>query len=313
MVGLAIVLLMLPAGVSSKEPIEPLSAPEDLNFAKVALGKRLFEDTRLSQNQNISCSTCHLLEKAGADGLAQSIGTHGESTSRNTPTIFNVSLNVVLFWDGRANTLKEQIEAVIKNPVEMDGDWDNIINLLKQDNQLATKMKQIYDPAISQESVTDALAEYLRSLVTVDSPFDRYLLGDANAISADAKTGYEKFKSHGCVSCHQGRNVGGNLFQKAGLMTEAAKRSGAADVFAEDLGRYEVTGRERDKFVFRVPSLRNVALTAPYFHNGSVDDLDEAIRIMAIYQLGKSIPESDVGYIRDFLISLNGSPSEQLP
>lgn len=304
---LVTIMLAVSSPVRSIEPIQPITHPDDLDLNKVMLGRQLFEDKRLSKKENISCSDCHLLEKGGADGLPKSIGTHGETTSRNTPTVFNVGLNVALFWDGRANTLEEQIDSVIRNPKEMDGDWNLIIERLEDDPVIVSSALEAYNTEISQMVVTDAISEYLRSLVTINSPFDKYLSGDTSAINKSAISGYEKFKSHGCVSCHQGRNVGGNLFQRAGLMAQIAEHRGVSNVFEDDLGRYAVTGRERDKFVFRVPSLRNVALTGPYFHNGSVGDLREAIRLMAFYQLGHPIPDADVEDIFMFLHSLTGS------
>lgn len=216
------------------------------------------------------------------------------------------------FWDGRATTLEEQIEDVIGNAVEMDGEWHSITQRLNQDSELSALQRKEYGTEFDKASVIDALSEYVQALVTPHAPFDRYLRGDESAISREAKVGYETFKSVGCIACHQGQNVGGNLFQKAGLREDAAALWGYKDVFNDDRGRFKDTGRSRDEFVFRVPSLRNVTLTAPYFHDGSEGDLREAIRIMAVYQLGAPLAEEQVESIYAFLSSLEGNLPEHL-
>jgi len=293
------------------EPVSPLEQPDDLNKVKVQLGKQLFHDVRLSNKENISCASCHAMDKAGADGLALSPGTNGELTDRNTPTVFNSRFNIAQFWDGRADNLEEQIDAVINNPIEMGGDWPGVIKRLLSDQKFVDEMSVWYQPPVSKDSITDALAEYMKALVTAGAPFDDYLRGDPSAVSPDAKAGYELFKTLGCSSCHQGINVGGNLYQRAGVKIPIDGRIKKSTAFAEDLGRFNVTGRERDKFVFRVPSLRNVVDTAPYFHNGKVPDLDSAILLMARFQLGKDIRIEQVRLIKEFLYTLNADiPAE---
>lgn len=307
-----ILSLVFNSGVLAAEFISPLESPKDLDSGKIQLGKQLFHDVRLSNNENISCATCHVIEKAGTDGLALSPGTNGELTGRNTPTIFNSRFNISQFWDGRADNLEEQIDAVVNDPVEMGADWESVIKRLSQDSDLVEKMSEIYKPAVSKESVIDVLAEYMKALVTVDSPFDKYLRGDHMAINEQAKEGYKLFKNIGCISCHQGVNVGGNLYQRAGVKISIDDRVIGDTTFADDFGRFNFTGRERDKYIFRVPSLRNVAQTAPYFHNGQVANLDAAILIMARSQLGKSIELQQVNLIKEFLYALNGELPQEL-
>ncbi len=285
-------------------PFAPVSVDETLDPARVALGKRLFDDPLLSRDQTVSCATCHDSASAGTDDLAVAVGIGGRTGRRNAPTVFNARYNFRQFWDGRAATLEQQIDGPILSGVEMDSDWSTIVGRLSGSSEYRTAFGKIYPDGVTAANVADAIATFERSLVTPDSKFDRFLLGDDNALSAEEKQGYGLFVSYGCSSCHQGVAIGGNMFEKFGLLDPRfIDRSGPAGA---DLGRYEVTRDERDKYVFKVPSLRNVAVTAPYFHDGSAPTLAGAIVVMGRYQLGRELSADDVRSIAAFLQSLTG-------
>lgn len=288
-----------------EEPITPL--PEHAPAApagKIALGARLFADKRLSKNRQVACTSCHDFANGGDDGLPKSLGVGGVMGT-NAPTVFNSGLNFVQFWDGRKSSLEEQAEAAMLSPVAMGANWDDVLKALGEDAAYAKAFGEEYPRGLRKESVLDALAVFEQSLVTPNSRFDKYLRGDHAALSAREREGYGKFKSYGCIACHQGMNVGGNMFQTMGVMGDYFKDRGLAEAKA-DLGRFNATNIEADKHVFRVPSLRNVALTAPYFHDGSAPTLKDAVRTMAKYQLGRRLPEEDLSLIVEFLGTLNG-------
>ncbi len=286
------------------EPIQPLPRTMALDAAKVALGGRLFADPRLSRDNTVSCSSCHSFELGGADGLERSFGIEGRQVAFNAPTVFNSAFSIAQFWDGRALTLEEQMDGPVHDRAEMDSSWPEITAKLRRDKQYTSAFKAIYGGLIAERTIKDAIATFERSLITPDAPFDRYLRGEDGAISAAALEGYRLFKSYGCIACHQGMNVGGNMFQRFGVMDrEEDDRPGAA---AMDLGRAKVTGRDRDKHVFKVPSLRNVAATAPYFHDGSAETLESAIVVMAKVQLGRLLSGEETASIAAFLRSLTG-------
>ena len=291
------------------EPISPLPVPvADPAPQRSALGKLLFHETALSGDGSLSCASCHSLDLAGTDGRPHAIGIGGAEGTRNTPSIFNSALNLALFWDGRATTLAEQIEGPLHTPYEMASSWPLIIQRLSADPQYRARFAQVYPEGITRSSVIDALIRYQQTLISPDAPFDRYLRGERDAIDGDAREGYRRFKAYGCTSCHQGVNVGGNMFQRFGIMDDFF--ADLANTDAPDPGRFLVTGKEEDLHVFKVPSLRNVALTAPYFHDGSVERLEDAIEIMARYQLGRRLTEEDVRLIAAFLTTLTGKLSD---
>jgi len=292
--------------IDSDSPIHPISGLQNLSKDKVSLGEMLFHEPRLSSNNSISCAHCHNLAAGGGDSRPGSIGVNGGQGDVNSPTVFNAVLNFSQFWDGRVETLEEQVEGPIHNPVEMGSNWSEIVGKLSADNQYRTLFNQIYSDGITDKNIVDAITEFEQSLVTVNSPFDRYLLGENDAISDNAKLGYEKFKEYGCVACHQGSNVGGNLYQQFGVMGDYFADRGW-EIRKSDLGRYNVTGLDDDKYVFKVPSLRLAVLTAPYFHDGSVATLKDAVRIMIKYQLGRTVKEEDEEQIIEFLHSLVGN------
>ncbi len=295
---------------STLEGLSAVTRAQSLDDPRVALGKELFEDVRLSRDNTVSCRSCHLVNHGGADGLTTAVGIKGQVGPVNTPTVLNAALNFAQFWDGRAATLEQQVPGPIHNPLEMGSDWDDVIAKLRADTKFARPFMTVYPAGLNAANVVDAIATYERALVAVDSPFDRYLQGDTAAISAQAERGYRAFLSLGCVSCHQGPNVGGNMYQRFGIMGDYfADRGHATDA---DLGRFRVTGRERDKYVFKVPSLRNVANTAPYFHDGSAATLEEAVNIMIKYQLGRTVSDDERRNIVAFLKSLAGNVEDRL-
>lgn len=287
----------------SSEPLRALPDITELTYstAMVNLGNRLYHDKRLSGDGTVSCASCHVIAEGGDDGLQFSVGIDQAVGGINAPTVLNSGFNFVQFWNGRAADLQEQAAGPVANPIEMGANWDEVVRQLTDAGDYDNSFKIAFgDSTITQDRITHAIAEFESVLIT-PSPFDRYLAGDRQAISPEAADGYKLFKNYGCSSCHQGINVGGNLFQEFG----ALKRY--YDVVSDaDKGRFAVTKNEDDISVFKVPSLRNVELTAPYFHNGATSDLQTAIKIMGAAQLGISLSDEDISLIAEFLRSLTG-------
>lgn len=282
----------------------PIQAVEGLDPEKVALGEQLFSDPILSSNNTVSCATCHILSLGGTNRLPHSVGINGGVQQINVPTVYNSSLNFKQFWDGRAATLEAQIDGPITNPLEMDSTWPDAIASLKGNSEYLTHFNKLYPEGITQTTISHAIAEFERSLTTPDSAFDLYLKGDKNALSNEQVEGYELFTSLGCVRCHQGMGIGGNMFQRMGAKNDYfANRD---DLNVHDMGRFNVTGNDFDKHRFKVPSLRNVALTAPYFHDGSAATLLDAVQVMAKYQLGRRLEDREQLLLVSFLQSLTG-------
>ncbi len=282
-------------------PLPTKAPPAD---AKAQLGERLFFDKRLSRDNSLSCASCHDYARGGADQLPVSLGIDGKAGPINAPTVFNAALNFVQFWDGRAATLEEQAAGPVHNPLEMGSSWTEVVPKLQADSSYRALFAQLYPGrGISGESIVDAIASFERTLITPNSRFDRFLRGDEQALNDLERTGYRRFLDYGCASCHQGVNIGGNLYQRFGVMRDyfAGRRPTQAD-----LGRFNVTGREEDRHVFKVPSLRNVAATPPYFHDASARTLEEAITVMGRYQLGRELPREDVAALAAFLRTLSG-------
>jgi cytochrome c peroxidase len=288
----------------TREPIRPIPLTVKVDARKVALGDKLFHDPRLSKDNTVSCASCHDLGKGGTDQLVRPVGIKGAEGFINTPTVFNSALNFKQFWDGRAETLEEQVDGPVLAPVELGATWEEVIAKLRLLPEYATVFKAVYPDGLQRKNVRNAIAEFERSLLTPNSRFDQYLRGDETAITEDEKEGYRKFKSYGCISCHQGVNVGGNMFQPFGVMGDYFGDRG--NITKADLGRFNVTGEEDDRHRFKVPGLRNIALTAPYFHDGSANTLEEAVRVMAKYQLGRELPPKDLEQVVQFLKSLTG-------
>jgi cytochrome c peroxidase len=289
---------------TADEPIKPLPLKLTLDARKVELGKALFHDKRLSKDNSIACASCHDLAKGGADGKPTAVGIGGQVGPINTPTVLNSSFNFRQFWNGRAATLEEQAAGPVHNPGEMGSNWDEVLAKLRQDAALVGKFTAVYKDGLKPANIQDAIATFESSLVT-PSRFDRFLRGDLKAINENEARGYQLFKSYGCVACHQGVNVGGNMYQQFGVMDEYFKVRGKP-ITEADLGRYAVTKLDSDRHVFKVPSLRNVELTAPYFHDGATRTLEEAVDVMFRYQLGRTAPASDKNLIVQFLKTLTG-------
>lgn len=292
--------------VIRQEPIEALPDRSD-GGRLVALGEKLFHETRLSGDGSISCATCHEIAKGGDDGRERGVGIGGRVGTVNVPTVLNSGNNFAQFWDGRAKTLEEQIDGPVLDAAEMGGNWEKALAALRTDSEYRTEFGSAFSDGITVPNVKSAIAAFERTLTTPKSRFDRWLKGEAAALSSAELAGYELFKSVGCIACHQGRNVGGNMFQRFGVMGDYFRDRGG--IGKADWGRFNVTGEEADRFVFKVPSLRNVELTAPYFHDGSAKTLPDAVRVMARYQLGRRLVDAEVESLVTFLKSLTG----QLP
>ncbi len=285
------------------EPIQPIPLSVPVNEGLADLGRRLFHDRRLSLDETISCADCHEMAKAGQDGRRVSVGIEGKTGRRNAPTVFNSRYNFRQFWDGRAATLEEQVDGPLQDPSEMGATWDLVLHRLRADATYVADFNARFPDGITAPNVRTAIATFERSLITPNSRFDRWLRGDDQALTPIELKGYQLFKRLGCVACHQGRNVGGNLYQHFGVLRAPPESPTNEPV---DLGRFHVTQKEVDRFKFKVPSLRNVERTAPYFHDGSVPTLDEAVRVMLEYQVGRSGNEAEVAAIVAFLKTLTG-------
>jgi cytochrome c peroxidase len=297
----------LSASERSNELIQPIPTSNKVNQAKIELGKKLFFEPRLSKSGFLSCNSCHNLSTGGADNLPSSIGHKWQLGPINSPTVLNAKFNLAQFWDGRAKDLQEQAGGPIANPGEMASTHELAIKVLQSIPEYVSSFKTIYEAdKIDINQITDAIATFEETLVTPNSKFDQWLRGDDNAISGLEKTGYELFKTKGCITCHNGIGVGGGSYQKFGVVKPYPD--------TKTLGRYNVTQKESDKYFFKVPLLRNIALTAPYFHDASTWDLSEAVNIMAEYQLGAKLLEDETQNIVAFLKTLTGEqPSITYP
>jgi cytochrome c peroxidase len=274
---------------ASQEPITPIPAPRALDPQRLLLGERLFSDRRLSHNNTHSCSSCHDIGTNGASANVHDT-RDGQPIALNTPTVFNVSLNFRLNWEGNFRSLEEGIERSLRNPSIMASSVDEAVTKLHADPEMVGQFHDAYGREPDFVALLDAIATYERSLVTPDSRFDRWLRGETNAITPDELSGYQVFKSLGCITCHQGVNVGGNLFQLHGIF--------------HPLGSPEPA-------LLRVPSLRNVATTAPYFHDGSAATLPEAVKAMGIAQLDRVLTDQQIAAIVAFLNTLTGTYRDQ--
>ncbi len=291
----------LPAVISS--PDNPVT-PE-----KVDLGRRLYFDTRLSRNNDISCATCHPLERYGADGRRVSVGHRGRRGDRNSPSVYNAAGHFVQFWDGRAKTIEDQAKAPILNPAEMAMEsGEAVVEALRRDPSYVEAFAKAFpgeaDP-LTFDNLAKAIGAFERTLTT-PARWDAFLRGDQTALSPEEKAGFVKFTQLGCMTCHRGAYVGGEMYSRLGIVKVWPDK--------KDPGRYRVTRNERDRFVFKVPSLRNVTKTGPYLHDGSVSSLEEMVRIMADYQLGKTLSDEEVAAIVKWLDTLTGElPAEFAP
>ena len=286
--------------MSADEPIQPIEAHKPKNPKMVELGEMLFFDPRLSKSGFISCNSCHNLSMGGSDNLPTSIGHKWHQGPISAPTVLNSSMNLAQFWDGRAKTLKDQAGGPIANPGEMGFSHALAVDVLRSIPQYRDRFKQVFNSdKIDIGMVTDAIAAFEETLVTPDSRFDKWLKGDKNAITQTELEGYKLFKEKGCVSCHNGPAVGGGSYQKMGVH-EPYKTASKAE------GRFSVTGKDADRFMFKVPTLRNVELTYPYFHDGSAATLEEAVDTMGRLQLGHKFSKEDNAKVVAFLKTLTG-------
>jgi cytochrome c peroxidase len=287
------------------EPVHPLPLQLTLNPQKVELGRQLFFDKRLSGDSTLNCASCHSLVKGGTDQAKVATGIRGQQGPINSPSVYNAMYNIAQFWDGRAKDLVEQAAGPVANPGEMGAQWEHVIETLNQVDNYRTAFAELYpSEGLTKATVTQAIATFEESLVTANSRFDKYLRGDNEILMINEKQGYELFKNN-CASCHFGPSLGGLSFEKMGLKQNYFKQRGGALTDADN-GRFNVTKQEQDRHLFKVPTLRNVELTYPYFHDGSVTTLEDAIKIMARVQRDKQLNNGEVGDIVAFLKTLTG-------
>jgi cytochrome c peroxidase len=292
----------------NQEPVSPVPAPKAVNPAAVELGKKLFFDPRLSKSGFISCNSCHNLSMGGTDNLKTSIGHNWQQGPINSPTVLNSRLNLAQFWDGRAADLKAQAGGPIANPGEMAFTHELAIETLKSIPGYVDEFKQVFrTDKLTIDEVTTAIAAFEETLVTPNSRFDQWLDGDKKALTKDELAGYQLFKDSGCVACHNGPNLGGNSFQKMGVV-QAYKTASTAE------GRKGVTGKDADRLSFKVPTLRNIELTYPYFHDGAAETMTQAVDLMGRLQLGREFSKDENAKIVAFLKTLTGQqPQIALP
>jgi cytochrome c peroxidase len=281
--------------------------------AKVALGKMLYFEPRLSQSHSISCNSCHMVGMGGVDLQETSLGHRWQHGGRNAPTVYNAVFDIAQFWDGRAKDLEQQAGGPLVNPVEMDMTKEHVVEQLKGIPGYAAVFVKAFPGAadsITFDNVSKAIAVFEATLITPNAPFDRYLKGNEKALDTKQKQGLAVFITKGCSACHNGINVGGGMYAPFGVV----ERPGADILPLADKGRFAVTKTASDEYVFRVPQLRNIALTAPYFHTGKVWDLRQAVAVMGSSQLGTTLSDDEVIQIVTFLGALTGDqPKVTLP
>lgn len=268
------------------ELIKPIPIEKITNEKKALLGKKLFLDPRLSKDNTISCGSCHILNQGGDDNLPFSFGVGGKAGALNSPTVYNSKFNFVQFWDGRAKNLSQQAIGPIHNPLEMDSNFPQILSKLNKDDPLKKEFLSVYSDGLNEKNIIDAIVAFENTLTTPNSKFDKYLKKEGK-LSQKELEGYRLFKSYGCISCHNGVNIGGNLYQSIGVVTPFRQN---------DLQQHR----------FKVPSLRNITQTAPYLHDGSIATLKGVILLMFEHQLGITPTQEDIDKITAFLKSLEG-------
>ena len=294
------------------EPVCPIPERVEFDSAKAELGEMLFNDGRISLDGTITCATCHVLENGGADHADERVseGINGLKGGVNAPTVYNSEFNVRQFWNGRAADLREQAEGPATNPVEMgDQSWDQICERLSKDKALVKEFEALYpEEGLTKMTVTDAIAEFERTLITPNSRFDKYLKGDKNAITPEELLGYEKFKENACATCHTGAILGGRSFEYLDIYGDYfSDRTDEIAYNSDDDGLKGYTGKVEDLHKFKVPGLRNISLTAPYFHDGTFLTLEDAVKAMARYELGKDLTDKDIQSIVAFMNTLDGN------
>ncbi|WP_373766791.1 cytochrome-c peroxidase [Glaesserella sp.] len=298
----------IPKNTQGTDPtrlVQPIPDALDTDPRKVALGDKLYHDGRLSADGTIQCHTCHQLANGGVDGLQFSTGIDGLKGGINAPTVYNAAFNFVQFWDGRAATLADQAAGPPTNPVEMGSKhWDDILAKFAQDDAFMKEFAELY-PELTTANITDAIGEFEKTLITPNSAFDKFLKGDQHALSDEQKRGYELFKSAKCDTCHTGIAMGGRSYEYMGLYGDYFKDRGG-NITEADHGRFAQTKDPYDMHRFKVPTLRNVALTAPYMHDGTITDLKEAVRIMGKYQSNVTFSDKELAELTSFLEALTG-------
>ena len=294
----------------ANEPLQPLMESIPTDSAKVALGFALYHDTRLSADNTVSCATCHGLNTGGVDRKQFSEGIGGQFGGVNAPTVYNSALNFAQFWDGRAADLKEQAAGPPLNPVEMGHkSFDDICAVLAEDKEFSEIFKKVYPDGFTQSNITEAIAEFEKTLLT-PSRFDKYLRGDKSALTAEEIEGYALFKENKCATCHVGMNIGGQSYDYMGIKNSYFDYRGTG-LTDGDNGRYAVTKLESDRHKFKTPTLRNIMITYPYMHDGSVNSVEDAVRIMHEFQIGTTISDKDMTKIVAFLGSLTGEYNDE--
>jgi len=273
--------------------------------ARVELGKQLYFDPRLSESHSISCNSCHQIGLGGVDVQETSIGHRWQRGPRNAPTVFNAVFNTAQFWDGRAKDLKEQAGGPLVNPIEMGTTQKHVVEQLMGIPGYVSEFQQAFageKQPITFENVRDVIALFEATLITPNAPFDRYLKGEAAALDSQQKRGLDLFIKKGCASCHNGINIGGGMYAPFGVV----EKPGAEFLPPDDKGRFEVTKTVSDAYVFKVPTLRNIALTPPYFHSGKSWSLRQAVGVMGSSQLGIKLSDQEISDITAFLHALTG-------
>lgn len=290
--------------------IHPVPKSHNEDPAKVAIGGKMYNEKRLSKDDSLACAGCHELDKGGTDQLPVSKGVGDQLGPINAPTVFNAVFHTKQFWDGRAADLQEQADGPVNNPLEMASNWEEACPKLNADEALKQEFTAVYPEGFSKDTVTNAIATFEKTLITPNCAYDRYLEGDENALNAEAKAGLALFMDFGCAMCHVGKAMGGQSFEKMGRMADYfADRGNITDA---DHGRFSVTKNEADKFKLKTPGLRNIAITFPYFHDASTDDLGEAVAVMTKYQVGRTVTEKEqaefVAFLKSLTGELNGRP-----
>lgn len=290
----------------TNEAIRPVQDSVPVDMRKVILGNLLFHDVRLSADNTVSCSSCHGLNTGGVDNKPFSEGVGGQHGGVNAPTVFNALYNFVQFWDGRAATLADQAAGPPLNPVEMAcKSFDEICDKLKADAAFSKAFTEVYPDGINEANITNAIQEFEKTLFTPNSRFDKYLKGDMAALTTEELAGYDLFKKYNCATCHVGENMGGQSYELMGIKQDYFADRGT-ELTVEDNGRFKETKNERDRYRFKVPGLRNVALTAPYFHDATQATLEDAVRAMGKYEVGVDLSQQEVKQIVAFLQTLTG-------
>ena len=298
----------------AQHALQPIPDSLATDIRKVTLGRKMYNEARVSLDGTLSCATCHVIDQGGADsrGTRTSEGIYGQFGGINAPTVLNAAFNVEQFWNGRAHTLADQAAGPPVNPVEMgDQTWEQICERLSQDASLVAEFQSIYPEGITQATVTDAIAEYEKTLITPNDRLDQMLKGDENALTEEEKKGLAAFMDNSCAVCHVGKTLGGQSFETLGIYEDyyAAREQSNPDIVYndDDKGLAGFTGDTADLHRFKVPGLRNISKTSPYFHDGTQATIEDAVRAMFRFELGvKEAPESDVASISAFLRTLDG-------